>query len=687
LTTLLGIDTGGTYTDAVLFDPAAGVLGSAKALTTKHDLALGVRGAVEAVLPEDPAGIALVSLSTTLATNALVEGHGSPVCLLLVGSGPEALERAGLGRALGGDPVAFIAGGHGASGDEQRPLDLEAARTAILTHAPKVAAFAVAGYFGVRNPAHEAELRDLVRAETGLPVTCAHELTTNLDAPRRAMTTVLNARLIPLLQQLVLAVRGLLADTGVEAPLMVVKGDGSLIAAEAALLRPIETILSGPAASVMGARALAGAEDVLVADIGGTTTDIALLRDGFPALDRDGADVGGWRTMVEAAAVHTVGIGGDSEVRLDGAGALTVGPRRALPLSLLARDRPGVLEELRRQAARAAPEAEDGRFALRLRPLDAAESSLSSGETRVWQALAQGPVSLERLLADHHLARPLARLLDRGLAILAAFTPSDAAHVLGLQAGWSAEAARLGALLWDRRLAAAGDAGAAEAEAVARRVVEQVIVQSGEALVSAVLAEERGAVLESGQDLAHELIARALADGGRPGGQPGGLLDVSLRLRRPLVAIGAPAATYYPAIGERLGTRVTVPPHAGVANAVGAVASGVLQTVKALITAPDEGRYRVHLSSGPRDFTAYEDAVGFAEREAARLAAEQARRAGAGEVQVRTRRRERIVQGADGQSQFIDCEVAATAVGRPRLAGAPAANQSHPLIQAGGGSL
>ena len=110
----------------------------------------------------------------------------------------------------------------------------------------------------------------------------------------------------------------------------------------------------------------------------------------------------------------------------------------------------------------------------------------------------------------------------------------------------------------------------------------------------------------------------------------------------------------------------------------------MLQTVEALITAPDEGRYRIHLPSGPRDFAVYEEAVGFAEREAARLATEQARQAGAGEVQLRTRRRERIVQGADGQSQFIDCQVAATAVGRPRLAGAPAANESHPLIQTEG---
>src|SRR5690606_4555973 len=121
----------------------------------------------------------------------------------------------------------------------------------------------------------------------------------------------------------------------IQAPLMVVKGDGSLIAAEAALASPVETILSGPAASLVGARHLSGETDVVVVDMGGTTTDIALLRDGRPVLASEGATVGGWKTMVEAVAVHTYGLGGDSEVRCDEAGDLVVGPRRAVPLSLL----------------------------------------------------------------------------------------------------------------------------------------------------------------------------------------------------------------------------------------------------------------------------------------------------------------------------------------------------------------
>ena len=145
-----------------------------------------------------------------------------------------------------------------------------------------------------------------------------------------------------------------MAEKGVRAPLMVVKGDGSLVSAEFALARPVETILSGPAASVVGARHLAGEEDVVVADMGGTTTDIALLTDGLPVLDREGATVAGWRTMVEAIAVHTYGLGGDSEVHRAGNDIL-VGPRRLVPLSLLCQQYPAMLEDTARAARGRSP--------------------------------------------------------------------------------------------------------------------------------------------------------------------------------------------------------------------------------------------------------------------------------------------------------------------------------------------
>ncbi|MDJ0607727.1 MAG: hydantoinase/oxoprolinase family protein [Kiloniellales bacterium] len=661
----LGIDTGGTYTDAVLFDEDRGVVAAAKALTTKHDLAIGVAEAMTGVLARAEEEIAMVALSTTLATNALVEGHGSPVCLLLAGFDAESLERSGLGRAMAGDPVVFLQGGHQPSGDAQGPLDLAAAEAAIAAHAPKAAAFAVAGYFGVRNPAHEIALRDLVRERTGLPVTCSHQLTSKLDAPRRAMTTVLNARLIALLQQLILAVQDQLAEAGIEAPLMVVKADGSLIAAAAALERPIETILSGPAASLIGAQALCGAGDVVVSDMGGTTTDIAVLADGQPALSPDGAQVGGWRTMVEAVSVHTLGIGGDSEVRLDERGALLVGPRRAVPLALLAQDNGAVLEALRRQAADGASglafkDALAGRFALRLRALDTEAGSLSSGEREIWRRLEAGPVALEELLANSYLKAPLDRLTDRGLVILSAFTPSDAAHLLGLHAQWNAEAARLGAAIWLWRLGRSRLESFADPEAFARRVFDQVLVQSGRALVGAALAEAG----EPGLDDAG-LVERALM---APERKARGGVDFAVKLGRPVVAVGAPAATYYGALADRLDTEIIVPPHAEVANAVGAVAAGVVQRVEALITSPEEGRYRVHLSSGLRDFGQLEGATAYAVEEARRLAGAAAERAGAARSEVKIARKDVVAEAADGREVFFETRITATAFGRPALA-------------------
>ena len=133
---LLGIDTGGTYTDAVLFSHAQGVMAKAKSLTTKHDLAIGISGAIGTALEAfngTPEEIALVSISTTLATNALVEGKGGSVGLVMIGFDEADMQKAGLATALGGDPVVFISGGHDVQGNE-RPLDMSPLDAFIAQH-------------------------------------------------------------------------------------------------------------------------------------------------------------------------------------------------------------------------------------------------------------------------------------------------------------------------------------------------------------------------------------------------------------------------------------------------------------------------------------------------------------------------------------------------------------------------
>ncbi len=659
----LGLDTGGTYTDAVLFDPAKGVLAAAKSLTTKHDLSIGLKGAMEGVLGQAGEDIAMVGLSTTLATNAIVEGHASPICLLLAGYESTALDRAGLRQALAGDPVVFIAGGHGPQGDEQQVLDLAAAAAAIGAHAPKVAAFAISAYFSVRNPTHEIALRRLVRELTDLPVSCGHELTSKLDAPRRALTCALNARLIPQLQQLVRAVLGLLTARGIKAPLMVVKGDGSLIEAAVAMESPVETILSGPAASVVGAHYLSGEGDVFVVDMGGTTSDVALLAGGRPVLNRDGATVGGFRTMVEAVGVHTFGLGGDSEVRLEEQG-LIVGPRRVMPLSLLAHQYPAMLAILREHEKSSDPIGHRGQFAIRQRPLDVGQASLNPAQAAVWNRLADGPQPLATLVSGPAAMRALGRLVDRGLVLPAGFTPSDAAHILGLQQGWSIEAARLGAQIFLRGKSLGDWHPAADAAGFAAQVVEQMVRQSGQLILSSAIADDERIAERDWGRLGRRLVGRALA--GKLARIP--LVEIQLRLTRPLVAIGAPVGAYYPEVARRLHTRLVIPPHAEVTNAVGAVASGIVQTVEALITQPSEGHFRLHISSGVEDFINLESAAARAVAAVRAQAEAQARRAGAAELQVSLTRKDKVVREKGGLEIFIESHIAATAFGRPRLA-------------------
>jgi N-methylhydantoinase A/oxoprolinase/acetone carboxylase beta subunit len=670
MTVALGIDTGGTYTDAVLVDHTSGeVLAGAKALTTRHDLSVGIGQAVATVFGQaiSPAEVDLVALSTTLATNAIVEGRGSPVCLLLIGYDPALIRQYGFERDLVTRDVVYLRGGHDGTGNEVEPLDEAAAREAILARRDEVEAFAVSGYFGVRNPAHELRMRALVEELAALPVTCGHELTTRLNAVRRATTTALNARLIPLLRELIATVCRTLDERGITAPLMVVKGDGSLVRAEWAMQRPIETILSGPAASVVGAWHLAGGRDVWVVDVGGTTTDIAVLHDGRPRLNPEGAQVGEWRTMVEAVDVHTVGLGGDSQVDLNSKGRslssllsrsllLVIGPQRVVPLCLLASEHPGIVDELRRQVGTRQRESLAGQFVLAQRRTTGA---LSERDQDLMRHLAAGPQSLSSLAQRLHYGALIMRQIEgleaRGLALRAGFTPTDALHVLGRFERWDAEASRLGAEL----LAAQTDLSP---EAFCERVVVEVSNRVTTELISKVLSDEATPPVWEREPSAAALLARAM------GNVPSSDLDCQLGLRQPVVAVGAPVEAYLPRVARQLHTELVIPSHAEVANAVGAVVGGVVQQLRVMIRPLDaDQRFRLHLPDGVRDFSTVEEGMAYAQKVVPVQLKALARQAGAGQVEVQMSRVDRGAPVAVGWGQhvYLGTELTFTAVGRP----------------------
>ncbi len=667
MSVLLGVDTGGTYTDAVLLDEGeTRVMAKAKALTTRPDLAGGIGAAIDAVLAQGgvhPSEVALVSLSTTLATNALVEGQGGRVALVAIGFDEADLGRDGLPEALRGDTVIRLAGGHDHAGGELAPLDLVALEAALGTLPEDVAGVAVAARFATRNPAHEAAARDLVRRVTGLPVTCSHELSSSLGGPRRALTAILNARLIGLIDSLVAVCEGHLRDLGITAPLMVVRGDGALMAARVAHEKPIETILSGPAASVAGAAWLAREPLALVSDIGGTTTDICLLRDGRPMIDPEGARVGPWRTMVEAVAMRTWGLGGDSEVHLlpGLGGELNLGPRRVVPVSLLARDHPDLVHRTLDAALVAERVGEEaGRFVL---PLwrGTLPPGLDARETAVAARLAQGPLPFARAVLARPEGAALNRLIGRGLAMMSAVTPTDAAHVLALQADFDQGAAEKALTLLSRRRTGAGDRLAPDAGAMARAILDRVTHQTALALMEVAFAEDSRAWGESPEVLARHPFVQAGLDGHH------GILRMQLSLDVPVVALGASARTHYPAVGRRLGARVTIPDHAEVANAVGAVVGRVAMSVEGTVTSPTPGRFVAHLPGGPQGFAEADAAISALARALEAEAAQRARAAGAEEVDLlrRTDLREAEVEG---QRIFVEARLRVTAQGRARLA-------------------
>ncbi|EPX83093.1 N-methylhydantoinase A/acetone carboxylase, beta subunit [Rubellimicrobium thermophilum DSM 16684] len=664
---LLGVDTGGTYTDAVLLDEAAGcVLAKAKALTTRPDPAGGVSAAIDAVLAAgriDPAAVAMVSLSTTLATNALVEGQGGRAGLIAIGFEETDLSRDGLPAALGRDPLIRIAGGHDHAGQAVAPLDEEGLGKALSDLPEGLTGLAVAARFATRNPAHEIRAREIARAVTGLPVTCSHELSASLGGPRRALTALLNARLIGLIERLLRACEAHMIRAGIRAPLMVVRGDGALMAAAMAHEKPIETILSGPAASAAGAAWLARKRFALVSDIGGTTTDICLLRDGRPALDPDGARVGPWRTMVEAVAMRTHGLGGDSEihVRPDLREGLRLGPRRVMPVALLAQAHPGLVHRAL-DAALSQPAAGEGsgRFVLPLWS-GALPAGLDPREAAVAERLTGGPVTLAEAVRARTEAPALARLVARGLALEAGATPTDAAHVLGLQADFDREAAHKALALLARRRDGAGEPLADGAEGMARRILDRLTAQSVEALLEAAFAEdgwEDPAMLAR-----HPLVAAGL----RRDVSGRALVRTALSLDVPVVALGASAATHYPAIGARLGTCAIVPEHAEVANAVGAVVGRVAAHAEGTVTSPAPGLFLAHLPGGPARFGEVAEAIGALRRALGEEAEARARAAGAETVELREEmeRREAVVEG---QAMLVEARLRVTAQGRPRLA-------------------
>ena len=328
---ILGIDVGGTHTDAVLLDHFQ-VKKKTKVPTNQLHLVLSLIGVMDEILRgEDLAAIERVVFSTTICTNAIVQGNTDRVGMIVAsgpGLAPEALRV--------NEDTRFVAGYMSNRGIEVAPVKKgEIAAAASELKGAGIGHLGVVGKFSTRNPAHENEIGEVVRSDFR-HVSLGHRMSGNLNFRRRIATTYLNASIFDLYSRFVGEILDFAARTGLAAPIYILKADGGTIEIRQSADQPVQTILSGPAASIMGILSLAdcSGSDAIAMDMGGTTTDIALLADGVPLLEPLGVTIEGHRTLIRGLKTKSIGLGGDSRVRVD-KGELCIGPRREGPAAAL----------------------------------------------------------------------------------------------------------------------------------------------------------------------------------------------------------------------------------------------------------------------------------------------------------------------------------------------------------------
>ncbi len=645
----LGIDAGGTYTDAVIYDLGSrSVLAKAKALTTYHNLVEGIRNALSQIPDNLLRLVQVTSLSTTLATNSIVEGRARKVGLIALSPWGWTEEQ------LGHRPIVNVPGAVAITGEVLTPLDEDACRAAVkfLVEVEQCAALVIAGYATVRNPELADRARRIASEVSDVPVLCAHEVSRRLNSIHAAQTAVANATLVPVIRFLIDSVHRALADFHISGKLMVVKGDGTPVDESIARARPVETVLSGPAASVSGARILTGLDDALVLDIGGTTTDCAIIENGHAAVSPEGARIGSWVMGVDAVEICTAGLGGDSRIDFTADRRITVGPVRNIPLAYLAHEHESVREFLDgldegRLAGQMDASAMDVLVFSNPVPMD-----LTERERTLVDILRKGPAPAARTAREmslpSHTLLPLSRLEACGMVKRAALTPTDLLHVEGKFTRWNVDASKRALSIF-----------AAMYGSPPEEVLERAMLAVTRRLYEEIIRRETTWENRKLRDLPEEwkfLLDKAFCDDHRG-------LCVTLSLRRPVVAIGAPAEALVPAVRKHLQAEVVVPEHADVANAIGAIGSEVVVREEVLIKPGHSSNYVLHGAEERIEFGDLEKATARAVEISRARARERAIEAGSIAPEVTVSRTDSAGSVSGGGQVFLERRVTAVASG------------------------
>ncbi len=572
----LGIDVGGTFTDSVIYNLSERKLvAKAKALTSYHNLIEGITSSLKQLPTEFFLNIEFTVLSTTLATNAMVEGKKSKTGVLVFSPWQWSEEE------FPHKPLVNVPGALSITGEIIVPLDKNALEAAlkVIVEQEMCSAIVIAGYALQRNSAFVKGIKHLILQKyPQITVISSTEITDELNMYHAAETAVTNLCLIPLIKELISSVEKVLIDFGISSKLMIMKGDGSIATKEYAQERPIETIFSGPAASVIGAKVLTHKNNALILDIGGTTTDCALLKKGLPELLKEGIKTRMGTINVNAIDITTIGLGGDSRIDFNVERKILVGPERAIPISFLAKLYPKVKDFL--------INADETLF---LSEKDAASLDFwvlarpdfktnSESEKAVINLLAKHPLTTAEILKKLKVIAPCFLPLEElrlcGVLKRAALTPTDLFHIEGSFIQWDRAAAERALEIFSRLFGKTPEDTFAE-------VFKTITRKLFNLLISHILLKTYPQ-RKNFENLDAFIIHEAFYNKNQ-------FLKILFQLKYPIVAIGAPASLFIRPLQKHLKAKITVPYDADVANAIGAVASEVVVREKISIIPLSDG--------------------------------------------------------------------------------------------------
>jgi len=517
----------------------------------------------------NPKDIKFVGLSTTLATNSILENKGGKVGLITIGWEPEP------GILMDPAKTFFVGGGHNVTGDAIEGLNESALINAAKELEKICDNIVIAAKFSCLNDGHERRSKQILSDKVEIPVIASYELSRDIGMYERTNTAILNGMLLPVINDFIMGVLSLLSRYGIDAHVMMMKGDGTMMNIDTAKMRPVETIMSGPAASIVGGLALSGCRDGMIVDIGSTSTDVACIRDGMPPVSKRGAVVLGKRTHVRTMDAHTIALGGDSHLKMDKEGNVTLGPSRSVPLATSSLMYPSLKQRMRK----------DDHFTY-LIPHKKRTRALTASEEKVLEFITKNAPCKVSDISDAYpimytLPTTIESLAAAGSIVFTSLTPTDLMVITGRFDMGDHEASELGLEIFSRK-------AGMSAEQVILKVMDRAVINSGRAILEKALMDEIGSKEFDAGTM--RLIDAAV------GKNRLGLVDTELRLNIPIIGLGGPAAMYLSSLKQRLNTDVIIPDHHDIGNAIGTVRSKISETSYAMIIPAKEGGYEIRSS-------------------------------------------------------------------------------------------